>query len=65
MLRSVACERSGGQELNPMLLLITPPDVTQMFSKDDGFGLLLCKVHFHYISHDFGLATSQRRDVQI
>jgi len=36
----------------------------QTFSKDDWFGLVLCKVHFHYISHDFVFATSQRRDVQ-
>ena len=36
----------------------------QMFSKDDGFGLVLCKVHFRYISHQFGLATSQHSYVQ-
>jgi len=33
--------------------------VTQTFTKDDWFGLVLCKVHFNYISHHFGLATSQ------
>ena len=38
-------------------------NVTQTFSEDDWFGLVLCKVHFHYKSHDFGVATSQRRDV--
>jgi len=35
-----------------------------MFSKDDGFGLVLCKVHFNYISHHFGLAMSHHRYVQ-
>jgi len=28
------------------------------------FALVLCKVHFHYTWNDFGLATSQSRDVQ-
>jgi len=36
----------------------------QTFSKDDWFGLVLCNVYFHYISHDFGVGMSHRKDVQ-